>query len=125
MTISCPAGVTFLSTWCYMLQFLGVKDIVSYPKLQGLLLRIHRVTCEDRIADFNTVKQLIRGTMFDRACEILCRRQQTVDKHVVPGDASPTCNKFIVLTTQRSGSTEALGHQPEVLCPFHSEMLIN
>ena len=32
-----------------------------------------------------------------------CR--ETVDRHVVPDDGSPACNKFIVLTTQRSGST--------------------
>ena len=55
-----------------------------------------------------------------------CR--ETVDRHVVPDDGSPACNKFIVLTTQRSGSTwfcEALGHQPEVFCLFRNEMLMN
>ena len=88
-----------------VLQFLGVKDMVSYPKLQGQFLRIHKVACEDRIADFNAVEQLIRGTMSERACKMLSHHQQTVDRHVVPDDGSPACNKFIVLTTQRSGST--------------------
>lgn len=53
------------------LQFLGVRNMVSYPKLHGGFLRIHKFDCEGRIANFKKVKRLLHGTMSARACRIL------------------------------------------------------
>lgn len=53
------------------LQFLGVRNLVSYPKLHGGFLRIHKFDCEGRIANFKKVKRLLHGTMSARACRIL------------------------------------------------------
>eukprot|EP00438_Fugacium_kawagutii_P004770 Skav203107 [mRNA] locus=scaffold447:359945:360919:+ [translate_table: standard] len=53
----------------YMIfQFLGIKNRVPYPKFQGDFLRTHNHKCEDRVANFDTVKPLIQGTMSERAC---------------------------------------------------------
>ena len=54
-----------------VLQFLGVKNMISYPRLQGSLLRTHKSYCEDRIADWDQVKPLLNGTMSLRACNML------------------------------------------------------
>eukprot|EP00438_Fugacium_kawagutii_P034702 Skav231173 [mRNA] locus=scaffold3252:341411:342511:- [translate_table: standard] len=55
-----------------MLQFLGVKDRVSYPKFQSQYYLSHHARCEDRIHNFeDEVKLLIRGTMSERACAML------------------------------------------------------
>ena len=52
---------------------------------------------------------------------------KAAEKHV-PDEMPPAnCTKFLVFTTQRSGSTwfcEALGRQREVYCPEMSELLI-
>lgn len=54
-----------------VLQFLGVTNMVSYPKLHSGYLRIHKFDCEGRIAKFKEVKRLLHGTMSVRACRIL------------------------------------------------------
>eukprot|EP00438_Fugacium_kawagutii_P009250 Skav231861 [mRNA] locus=scaffold2307:197280:197945:+ [translate_table: standard] len=55
-----------------MLQFLGIKDTVSYPKFESQYQVRHKARCEDRIAHFeDQVKPLIQGTMSERACAML------------------------------------------------------
>eukprot|EP00438_Fugacium_kawagutii_P009252 Skav231863 [mRNA] locus=scaffold2307:206489:207352:+ [translate_table: standard] len=55
-----------------MLQFLGIKDTVSYPKFESQYQVRHKARCEDRIAHFeDQVKPLIQGTMSERACALL------------------------------------------------------
>ena len=90
---------------------------MSDARLHGAFLRIHDAACENRIAHWEDVKELLKGTMSLRACNMLSA-----------GDSSATlCTKFLVLTTQRSGSTsfcENLGNHPEVYCP-QSELLVD
>ena len=59
-----------------VLQFLGVTNMVSYPKLHGGFLRIHKFDCESRIANFKKVKWLLHGTMSARACRILALKDE-------------------------------------------------
>eukprot|EP00438_Fugacium_kawagutii_P033021 Skav234004 [mRNA] locus=scaffold2637:132592:133260:- [translate_table: standard] len=55
-----------------MLQFLGIKDRVTYPKFQSRYYLSHKARCEDRIANFQgQVKPHIQGTMSERACAAL------------------------------------------------------
>eukprot|EP00438_Fugacium_kawagutii_P034221 Skav225914 [mRNA] locus=scaffold1500:147609:148604:- [translate_table: standard] len=54
-----------------MLEFLGIKDQVSYPKFQSEFYLSHKARCEDRIAHFDRVKLRIQGTMSERACAVL------------------------------------------------------
>eukprot|EP00435_Cladocopium_sp_Y103_P015718 s3252_g3.t2 len=102
-----------------VLQFLGVKNTISYSRLQGAFLRIHDAACENRIAHWNEVKELLKGTMSLRACNMLSAGEEL--------SSDTPCTKFILLTTQRSGSTsfcQNLGNHPEVYCP-ESELLVN
>eukprot|EP00438_Fugacium_kawagutii_P034222 Skav225915 [mRNA] locus=scaffold1500:150542:151591:- [translate_table: standard] len=55
-----------------MLEFLGIKDQVSYPKFQSEFYLSHKARCEDRIDHWEErVKRLIQGTMSERACAVL------------------------------------------------------
>ena len=101
-----------------VLQFLGVKNVLSESRLQGAFLRIHEATCENRIAHWNEVKELLKGTMSLRACNMLSAGELSSDTE---------CTKFVVLTTQRSASTafcENLCNHPEVYCP-QSELFLD
>ena len=102
-----------------VLQFLGVKNTISDSRLQGAFLRIHDAACENRIAHWNEVKELLRGTMSLRACNMLSAGGEL--------SSDTPCTKFLVLTTQRSRSAsfcENLCNHPEVYCP-QSELLVD
>ncbi|CAK9044327.1 unnamed protein product [Durusdinium trenchii] len=102
------------------LEFLGVTYLPTDPQLlwNSSFLKLHKATCKERIADVSRMRKQIKGTMSERACNRLKQGDARVKARVQPESASHSA-KYLVLTTQRSGSTwlcDVLGRQSEVLC---------